>query len=126
MKTQKMTFHHVGIPVNEKLHGGVYNEALKMSAQGYFDTPYAVEWMQFDDDNDLPEIIKTQPHVAYVVDDLLAALKGREIILQPNSPCDGVKTAFIKDGANLIELMQFDKPEQQVWPHPNKFLLECK
>ena len=125
-KIQKMTFHHVGIPVNGKLQDGVHNEALKLSAKGYFDTPYAVEWMAFDDDNDLPEIIKRQPHVAYVVEDVEAALAGREVVLGPSSPCKGVRTAFMRDGPNLIELLQFDLPEQVVWPHPGKFLLECK
>lgn len=122
----KITFHHMGIPVSGKLPDGVYNQDLKLHATGYFESPYAVEWMVFDEDNDLPEIIKQQPHIAYVVDDLNAAIKGRKIILEPNSPCDGVMVAFIKDGLNLVEFLQFDKPEQDVWPHPNKFLLQCK
>jgi len=32
--------------------------------------------------------------------------------------------AFILEGRDLIEFLQFDKPEEEVWPHPNKFLLE--
>ena len=77
--------------------------------------------MHFDEDNNLPEIIKTVPHVAYVVHDLEAALKGKDIVLPPESPCEGVTVAFIMDGRNLVELMQFDRPEQEIWPHPNKF-----
>ena len=122
----KMTFHHLGIPVSGKLPNSVHNPGLKLHTTGYFESPYAVEWMTFDDDNDLPEIIKQQPHIAYVVNNLDAAIKGREIILEPNSPCDGVTIAFIKEGLNLVEFLQFDKPEQDVWPHPNKFLLQCK
>lgn len=121
----KLTFHHVGIPVTETLSNAQHNSELKMHAKGYFDSPYAIEWMQFDKDNNLPEIIKTQMHVAYTVSDLQKAIAGREVVLAPSSPADGVTVAFILDDGNLIELLQFDKPEQEVWPHPNKFLLEC-
>lgn len=122
---QKLTFHHVGIPITEKLPAGTYNPALKMHATGYFDSPYAMEWMEFDNDSQLPEIIRTQPHIGYVVDDLEKAIKGREIILEPTSPCEGVTVAFVIEGRDLIEFLQFDKPEEEVWPHSNKFLLEC-
>ncbi len=121
---QKLTFHHVGIPTSFSLPEGSYCAEHKMHATGYFDKPYAIEWMQFDENSTLPEIIKTQPHIAYVVEDLLSAIKGREVILPPSSPAPGVKVAFILDGRDLIELLQFDLPEQKVWPHPNKFLLE--
>ncbi len=121
---QQLTFHHVGIPITEKLPEDTYNSQLKMHATGYFDTPYAMEWMEFDDDSDLPEIIKKQPHIGYVVEDLEKAIAGRQIVLEPSSPCEGVTVAFILEGRDLIEFLQFDKPEEEVWPHPNKFLLE--
>ncbi|KZL19494.1 hypothetical protein PsAD2_01772 [Pseudovibrio axinellae] len=120
---QELRFHHVGIPTNERLPRADHNEKLKLTATGYFDGPYAVEWMNFDEDNSLPEIIKSIPHVAYVVDDLDEALKGKNVILPPQSPTENVLVAFILEGRNLIELMQFDKPEQEIWPHPNKFRL---
>jgi len=123
--SQTLTFHHVGIPITEKLPEETYNPALSMHATGYFDSPYAMEWMEFDKNSKLPDIIKTQPHIGYVVEDLKKAIKGRKIILEPTSPCEGVTVAFILEGRDLIEFLQFDKPEQEVWPHPNKFLLEC-
>ena len=118
---QELRFHHVGIPTTEILPGMDYNDNLKLYTKGYFDSPYAVEWMYFHEENDLPEIIKTIPHVAYVVDNLEQALIGKEIILEPESPADGVIVAFFLDGDNLIELLQFDIPEQEIWPHPTKF-----
>ncbi|EEA93859.1 hypothetical protein [Pseudovibrio sp. JE062] len=120
---QELRFHHVGIPTSEKLPEADHNEKLKLTATGYYDGPYAIEWMNFDDDNPLPDVIKTTPHVAYVVDDLHEALKGKDVILPPQSPTEGVWVAFIHDGRNLIELMQFDRPEQEIWPHPDKFRL---
>ncbi|WP_270690100.1 hypothetical protein [Aeromonas sp. D3] len=122
---QKLTFHHVGIPVTSGLPAETYNPSLKMHATGYFESPYAMEWMEFDKDSPLPEIIRTQPHIGYVVEDLQKAIKDRHVILEPTSPCNGVTVAFILEGRDLIEFLQFDKPEEEVWPHPNKFLLEC-
>lgn len=120
---QRLTFHHIGIPVPDVMPGMVHAPELRMHALGYFDAPYAIEWMRFDDDNTLPQLIKEQIHVAYVVDDLHSALKGRQVVLEPATPSVGVTTAFIRDGNALIELLQFDRPEHEVWPHPGKFLL---
>lgn len=118
---QELRFHHVGVPTERKLDDKDYNEKLKLHGAGYFETPYGVEWHNFDSDNTLPEIIKTQPHVAFVVDDLLLAIDGKEIVLEPTSPTDDVVVAFILDRGVLVELLQFNKPEQEVWPHPGKF-----
>lgn len=123
-KYQKMTFHHVGIPTKNYLPVESHNVALKMHATGYFETPYAMEWMNFDEDSELPEIIKTQPHIGYVVESLEDAIKGRNVILEPTSPCSGVTVAFVQEGRDLIEFLQFDRSEEEVWPHNNKFLLE--
>ena len=123
-KQQKLIFHHVGIPTKNYLPEESHNSALKMHATGYFETPYAMEWMNFDENSTLPEIIKSQPHIGYVVENLAEAISGRNVILEPTSPSSGVTVAFILDGRDLIEFLQFDRPEEEVWPHPNKFLLE--
>ena len=63
-----------------------YSEKHKLYASGYFQSPYGVEWMKFDSDCPLPELAKTVLHVAFAVDDLDLALKGKEILITPNSP----------------------------------------
>lgn len=120
---QYLRFHHVGIPVDDVRPNMTYSPHLKMHASGYFDSPYAIEWMCFDADNPLPDIIKSQVHVAYEVGDLDAALEGKKVVQGPDEPKQGVRTAFIVDGEALIELLQFSLPEQDVWPHPGKFWL---
>lgn len=123
MTLQKLRFHHVGIPTSRRLPDNDYQPALKRSDSGYFDNPYGIEWHNFDDDNPLPELIKTMPHVAFAVDDLRQALHGKEVVLAPTSPADGVTVAFILDNGALVELLQFDRPESEIWPHPGKFEL---
>ena len=40
-----------------------------------------------------------------------AALEGRQILIEPNSPSRGVRVAFILDDGAPIELLEFDKPD---------------
>jgi len=63
--------------------------------------------MRFEPDAPFPEIIKTIPHVAFEVDDLEAALEGKDILVAPNSPSAGVKVAMILDDGAPVELMEF-------------------
>ena len=58
----------------------------------------------------MPEIVKTVPHLAFAVDNLDAALEGKQILIEPNSPSRGVRVAFILDDGAPIELLEFDKP----------------
>ena len=116
-----LKYHHIGIPTNKPLPKKDYMPAYKMTASGYFQSAYGVEWMSFDPDCPLPELVKTVPHVAFVVDDLYAAIDGKEIIIEPNSPSDGVTVAFIVDNGAPIEFLQFDRPKSEIWPHEAKF-----
>jgi hypothetical protein len=63
--------------------------------------------MRFEPDCPLPEIVKTVPHVAFEVDDLDKALKDKKIIIEPNSPSEGIQVAFIEDNGAPVELMQY-------------------
>ena len=63
--------------------------------------------MRFDADSPLPEIVKSVPHVAFEVDDLEAELEGKEILISPNCPSEGVRVAMIVDNGAPVELMEF-------------------
>ena len=80
--------------------------------------------MKFDPDCPLPELVKTLPHVAFVVEDLAAAIAGQEILIAPNSPTPGVTVAFIVDHGAPIEFLQFDRPESEIWPHESKLSIQ--
>jgi hypothetical protein len=65
--------------------------------------------MRYEDDCPLPELVKTQPHVAFEVDDLEAAIRGRKVIIAPTSPSPGNLVAFIEEEGAPIELIQIKK-----------------
>jgi hypothetical protein len=56
-----------------------------------------------------PELVKTVPHAAFEVDDLMAELKGKRVIIEPNSPSDGLVVAFIEVNGAPVELMEYKK-----------------
>jgi hypothetical protein len=101
-------YHHVGIPTRIPREGEEYLEKFKMFVSGYETSPYGVEWIRFEPDSPLPELVKTTPHIAFEVEDLLVEIKGKEILIEPNSPSAGVTVAFIVHNGAPIEFLQFD------------------
>jgi hypothetical protein len=55
----------------------------------------------------LPDIVKTFPHVAFGVENLKSTLKNKKIIIEPNSPGEGMIVAFILEDVTQVELLQF-------------------
>ena len=75
--------------------------------------PYHIEWMRYESDAPYPELVKTIPHVAFEVDNLEQELKGKKVIIAPNSPSPGVTVAFIEDNGAPVEFLQIGKTEAE-------------
>ncbi len=100
-------YHHVGIPTDVERDGETYLEQFKVFVSGYDTSPYGVEWMRFEPDCPLPDLVKQVPHVAFKVDDLEAELRGKDVLIEPNSPSEGVRVAFIVENGAPIEFLEF-------------------
>jgi N-acetylglutamate synthase-like GNAT family acetyltransferase len=81
-----------------------------MYVSGFSSCPYGIEWMRFEPDSPLHELIKTVPHIAFQVEDLDAALKGKQILYPPGSPSEGVRAAMILHNSAPVELITFSNP----------------
>jgi hypothetical protein len=101
-------YHHLGIPTSIKKENETYLKEFKLHVSGFEESPYGIEWMRYEIDSPVLEIVKTIPHIAFKVDNLEEELKGKEVIIQPNSPSKGVKVAFIIDNGAPIEFIQID------------------
>jgi hypothetical protein len=104
-----MKYHHMGIPTREKLKEEIHLEHLKVFVSGYGRNPYGIEWMRYEDDAPYPELVKTVAHIAFEVEDLVEVLRGKNVIIQPNSPSEGVMVAFIEDNGAPVEFLQIDR-----------------
>ena len=102
-------YHHVGVPHSFPREGERHLQELGVHVCGFETSPYGIEWMRFDANCRVPEIVKTVPHLAFVVDNLDAALEGKQILIPSNSPSPGVRVAFILDDGAPIELLEFDR-----------------
>ena len=104
-----MRYHHLGIPTRTPQPGETYLEHLKVFCTDHESNPYGVQWMRYQVDCPLPDIVKTLPHVAFEVEDLAEAIKGHEILIEPNSPSQGVLVAFVLCDGAPVEFLQFEK-----------------
>jgi hypothetical protein len=102
-------FHHIGIPTDTPHPAEQYLEDWKMYVSGFQTSPYGIEWMRFEQDSPVSELIKTVPHVAFEVDDLDAALEGKKLTGDVSSPSKGVRVAMIVDNGAPIELLEFSR-----------------
>jgi hypothetical protein len=99
-------YHHLGIPTTEEFSGATYLPQFKMYVSDHLATPYGIQWMRFDEDCTLPELVKRVPHVAFQVDDLYQAIRGKKIIIEPNEPGPGILVAFIEEAGAPVEFLQ--------------------
>ncbi len=104
-----MRFHHVGIPTDEPRQDEKYLEEYKFYVSGFETSDYGIEWMRFEKDSPIAEIIKKVPHIAFEVDDLDSAIEGKELIGEVCSPSEGVKVAMIIENGAPIEFLEFQK-----------------
>ena len=102
-------YHHLGIPTKEKHAGETYLEEFKVYVSGFDTSPFKIEWMRYEPDSPVNELVKTISHIAFEVDDLNEAIKGKKILIEPNSPSPGVMVAFIIDNGAPVEFLQIDK-----------------
>jgi hypothetical protein len=104
-----MKYNHIGIPTKTPQPGETYLKDYKIFCTDHENNPFGIQWMRYEDDCSLPELVKTQPHVAFEVDDLQQALVGRQLLIEPNNPSPGVLVAFILCDGAPVEFMQFLK-----------------
>ena len=101
------TFSHVGIPTTAKHDNEHHNVDGGFFVTDYNATPTRIEWLRCEAHCELPEVIQKSTHVAFVVDDLTAALEGAEILVPPMRVDDQLEIAFIFEDGAPVELMHY-------------------
>jgi len=104
-------YHHMGIPTDKVMPNERYLPHLKIYVSGFDTSPFGVEWMRYDEDCPISDIIKSVPHIAFEVDDIDEefAKHNFEIISEPGIPGEGVRAAMILHNGTPIELIEFRK-----------------
>ena len=102
-------YQHLGIPTATPRPGEHYLPHLKMYVSGFEHSPYGIEWIRFEPDSPVSELVRTIPHLAFAVDDLDAAIAGKQLLGRVSSPSEGVRVAMFVDDGVPIEVLQFAK-----------------
>ncbi|MCW2119013.1 hypothetical protein [Flavobacterium sp. 7A] len=102
----KYAFSHIGIPTTEEKNWDGFYEPGKIHFTDFSKDEYGVEWVKFDADSPMPEMMRTVPHVAYSVDNMEEALEGKEMLVEIFSPAEGVRVAFIVHNGSPVEFME--------------------
>ena len=110
-ETQCVGITTSGFPLTESKPGETHLKHLKLWVVSHQKSEFGVEWMRFEAEAAVPDLIRLVPHVAFEVTDLSSELAGREILIPPNSPSAGVRAAFIVEHGAPIELLEFTDPK---------------
>lgn len=103
------TLDHFGVPTNVVKENENYSPEMKLHLTDYSQSPNRIEFLRFDADSEMPELLKTHAHIAYVVDDIEAEMAGKPVVMPITKLSDELTIAFIEEEGIAIELMQFTK-----------------
>jgi hypothetical protein len=92
----KRRYHHLGLIATQPMEGEYFIENWKISFTPYDQSEFHLQWCRYHEGCPLPELIKTIPHVAFIVDDLQKALEGKKLIYGPFFPTKNWRVAFIE------------------------------
>ena len=113
---ERARFDHVGIPTEVVRPGERWVESTRVWVTSPRDHPFHVEWLRYEPDSPVTGVLRTDPHVAYRVDDLAHALRGHDVVLEPFDVGGGfVTVAFVEVDGAAVELMQYADPEEEGW-----------
>ena len=100
-------YHHLGIPTSVPRPGERFISHLNLHVAGFDTSPYGIEWMRFEPDCQVHELVRSVPHIAFEVDNIEKALRGCTMLGDITSPSPGVRVAMIVDDGAPIELIEF-------------------
>lgn len=116
MALDRATFDHIGIVTDERRDGEVWVEPTRVWVTNPRLSSHNVEWLRFEPDTPVTGPLRTEPHVAYRVRDVEAAMVGHEVLLEPFSVGDGFcRAGFVRVDGAVVEFMQYANPDEEGW-----------
>lgn len=107
MPWTRYRYPHIGIPTLQPGNDEHSLEEYRVYHSGYENSAFGIEWMRYEEGCTLPGIVRLVPHETFEADDIVEAIKGKKVIIAPNSPSDGCIVAFIEKNGAPIEFLQF-------------------
>ena len=117
MTIDRTRFDHVGLVTEDRKADESFVSATRVWVTNPRKDPYNIEWLRFEPDSPVTGPLRTQPHVAYRVRDVHAAIEGNEVLAEPFDPSQigFVTVAFVLADGGVVELMQYANPDEEGW-----------
>lgn len=103
----KKEFHHIGIPTAIRQPDEIHLAEVKLFITDANKSEHRIEWLRFEPNSPMHELLQRTAHVAFTVDRLDEALAGKKVIIPPFVPMEGVRAAFIQEGDAPVEYLEF-------------------
>ena len=112
----RAAFDHVGLITDEQKPGESWVEATRVWVTSPRAHPFNIEWLRFEPDTPVTGPLRSEPHVAYRVPDVNAAIEGHEVLAEPFDVGNGFLTvAFVLIDGAVVEFMQYTNPNEEGW-----------
>jgi hypothetical protein len=116
LQFDRSKFDHVGVPTEEKKNGESWVEATRVWVTSPRVHPFNVEWLRYEADSPVTGPLRTEPHIAYRVADVHAAMEGHVVLAEPFDVGDGFLTVgFVEVDGAVVEFMQYANPHEEGW-----------
>ncbi len=102
-------FDHVGITTTEPQPGENWVEQTRIWVTNPHNHPEHIEFLRYEPDSTVPEIIKANPHIAFRVESLGPHIEGLEIIIAPFVVGGFLEVVFIRKYNTVFEYMHYLK-----------------
>ena len=97
-------YMHIGIPIKEVKPNMNYSEEMKLWLGNPDDYDYKIEYLKFEAGGPFPEIMTTNPHVAYKTDDMDPYLADADEVIF--GPVDAAMAAAARPAAQALAARQ--------------------
>lgn len=104
-----LVFDHVGVTTTVRQPNENWVEQSRVWVTNPHDHPDRVEFLRYEPDSTVPDIIKQNPHVAFKVEALEPYLEGVEIVIPPFTVGDFLEVVFVRKHGLIFEYMHYLK-----------------
>ncbi len=105
-----MQFEHVGLISEEPRPGERFVAATRVWRTDYLQHPLRIEWLRFEPDSPVPRPVSHMPHVAFRVDDIEAAARGLQVLLEPFDVGPRIVGFYQTPDGAVVELVKYKEP----------------
>ena len=98
---------HFGIPTNVVREGETYSEDMRLFLTNPDESANKIEFLRFEPESTMPEILKTHAHIAYEIEDFESEMAGKTVIMDITKISDTMSIAFVEEEGIAIELIKY-------------------